>query len=96
LARDDRLARLAEPLCQREEGGVAVALAARAGNRRFWRLSALRAHTKAPYKTDLNRKTLRALKRPGRPGQEAVARARPGAVHEAELPPHRLAVNDLG
>ena len=27
---------------------------ARAGNRRFWMLSALRAHTKAPYKTDLH------------------------------------------
>jgi hypothetical protein len=48
----------------------AVADAARAGNRRFWLLSALRAHTKMPYKTDLYRKTLRALKRPGRPGQD--------------------------
>jgi hypothetical protein len=37
---------------------------ARAGNRRFWRLSALRAHTKAPYKMDFHRKTLRALNRP--------------------------------
>jgi hypothetical protein len=36
----------------------------RAGNRRFWCLSALRAHTKAPYKTDFHRKTLRALNRP--------------------------------
>jgi hypothetical protein len=35
-------------------------------NRRFRRLSALRAHTKAPYKTDLHRKTLMALNRPGR------------------------------
>ena len=35
----------------------------RAGNRRFWQLSALRAHTKAPYKTDLHRKTRRALNR---------------------------------
>ena len=33
------------------------------GNRRFWPLSALRAHTKAPYKTDLHRKTRRALNR---------------------------------
>ena len=30
--------------------------AARAENRRFWLLSALRAHTKTPYKTDLHRK----------------------------------------
>ena len=35
-----------------------------AGNRRFWLLSALRAHTKAPYKTDFHRKMLRALNRP--------------------------------
>ena len=34
---------------------------ARAGNRRFWCLSARRPHTKAPYKTDLHRKTLMAL-----------------------------------
>ena len=39
--------------------------AARAGNRRFWLLSALRAHAKAPQ-TDLHRKTLRPLKRPRR------------------------------
>jgi hypothetical protein len=39
---------------------------ARAGHRRFWPLSALRAHTKAPYKTDLIWKTLRPLERPGR------------------------------
>jgi hypothetical protein len=44
---------------------------ARAGNRRFWCLSALRAHTKAPYKTDLHRKTLMALNCPRRPGQES-------------------------
>ena len=42
---------------------------ARAGNRHFWLLSSLRAHAKAPYKTDLLRKTRRPLKRPGRPGQ---------------------------
>jgi hypothetical protein len=42
---------------------------ARAGNRRFWGLSALCAHTKAPYRTDLHRETLRALNRPRRPGQ---------------------------
>ena len=35
---------------------------ARAGNRRFWLLSALRAHTKAPYKIDFHRKTLRDAK----------------------------------
>jgi hypothetical protein len=35
---------------------------ARAGNRRFSCLSALRAHTKVPYKTDLHRKTLRNAK----------------------------------
>ena len=40
------------------------AATARAGNRRFGRLSALRTHTKAPHKTDLHRKTLMALNRP--------------------------------
>ena len=35
---------------------------ARAGNRRKGRLSALRAHTKAPYKTDLLWETLRNAK----------------------------------
>jgi hypothetical protein len=39
---------------------------ARDGNRRFGPLSALRTHTKAPYKMDFNGKTLRALNRPGR------------------------------
>jgi hypothetical protein len=38
---------------------------ARAGNRRFPQLSALYAHTKAPYKTDLLWETPRPLKRPG-------------------------------
>ena len=42
---------------------------ARAKNCRFWLLNRLRAHTNAPYKTDLLWETLRALKRPGRPGQ---------------------------
>jgi hypothetical protein len=37
-----------------------------AGNRRFWLSSRLRAHTKAPYKTDLLWETLRVLNRPGR------------------------------
>jgi hypothetical protein len=35
---------------------------ARAKNRRFSPLSALRAHTKAPYKMDFHRKTLRNAK----------------------------------
>jgi hypothetical protein len=39
---------------------------ARAGNRRFVRLSALRAHTKPPCKNDLLWRTLRALNRPRR------------------------------
>jgi hypothetical protein len=53
---------------------------ARAGNRRFGQLGALRAHTKAPYKTDLDGKTLRPLNRPGRAGRDAVAlRRRNGA-----------------
>jgi hypothetical protein len=54
---------------------VSLPSPARAGNRRFWRLSALRAHTKAPYKTDLLAITLLAVlgtlrwpKRPGRAG----------------------------
>ena len=38
---------------------------ARAGSRRFGPLSALCAHTKAPYNMDFNRKALRALNRPG-------------------------------
>ena len=45
--------------------GTTATVSARAGNRRFRPLSALRAHTKAPYKTDLHRKTLMALNRPG-------------------------------
>ena len=39
---------------------------ARAGSRHFWLLSAMCAHTKAPYRTDLHRKTLRALNHPRR------------------------------
>jgi hypothetical protein len=42
-----------------------VALVRRAVVCRFGSLSALCAHTKAPYKIDFNRKTLRALNRPG-------------------------------
>jgi hypothetical protein len=40
-----------------------------AGDRRKGRLSALRARTKAPYKIDLHRKTLSALKSRNRPGR---------------------------
>ena len=36
----------------------------RPGNRRLRLLSALRAHTKPPYKIDFRRKTRRALNRP--------------------------------
>ena len=39
------------------------------GGRVLFTLSALRAHTKAAYKTDLHREMLRALKRPRGPGQ---------------------------
>ena len=48
------------------DGGVVVELPARAGNHRFGLLSALRAHTKAPYKPDLLWETRRALNCPGR------------------------------
>jgi hypothetical protein len=37
-------------------------LTARAGNRRFWRLSALHAHPKAPHKTKLLWQMLRNAK----------------------------------
>ena len=64
---------LAAAGCLAAAGAAAAAFSkaatARAGNRRFWCLSALRAHTKAPYKTDLHRKTLMALNHPRRPGQ---------------------------
>ena len=39
---------------------------ARAGNRRFARLSVARAHKKAPYKTEVLGETLRVLISPGR------------------------------
>ena len=42
------------------------------GGRVLLTLSALRAHTTVPYKTDLHRETLRALKRLGGPGQGPV------------------------
>jgi hypothetical protein len=41
-----------------------IFVSARAGNRRFRLLSALRDHTQAPYKLDFHRLTLRALIRP--------------------------------
>jgi hypothetical protein len=59
---------------------------ARAGNRRFWCLSALRSHTKAPYKTDLHRKTLRELKRPGGPGQHVALPALAAVLTEGGGP----------
>jgi hypothetical protein len=44
---------------------------ARARNRRCWLLSTLHAHTKAPYKTNFLKKTLRPLQRPGRARTDA-------------------------
>ena len=46
---------------------------AQPGNRRFWRLSALRAHPMAPYKADLRWETLRRLTAPGGPGPSAAS-----------------------
>jgi hypothetical protein len=47
---------------------------ARAGNRRFWLLSTLHTHAKAPYKNNLLWETLRALNHPGKAqtGEDAV------------------------
>ena len=39
--------------CEKATPGVTIRGTARAGNRRFWLLSSLHAHTKAPYKNDL-------------------------------------------
>ena len=50
----------------RPGASTASAGTAPAGNHRFWRLSALLAHTKAPYKTASRWKMLRLLTRPGR------------------------------
>jgi hypothetical protein len=47
--------------------------AARAGHRRVRRLSALRAHTKAPYKVGFHRKTLRPLNHPWAAWTDIVA-----------------------
>jgi hypothetical protein len=51
-------------------------ISARAGNRRFRLLSALGAHTEAPYRTDLLWETRRALKRLGRGGPSSSASRR--------------------
>ena len=69
-----------------ERGPAAVArtlrlATAQAGNRRFWCLSDPRAHTEAPYKTDLHRKTLRALIRIRRPGQRRKLTGAVARVH---------------
>ena len=82
-----------------------VAAPAQAGNRRFWPLSALRAHTKAPQKTDLLLETLRPLKRPGRArtSRRSPLGLRPGRrrrllrrglarLHRAALRPRPLVV----
>jgi hypothetical protein len=55
------------------------ACTARAGNRRFRCLHALRAHTKGPYEMDFRRQTLRALNRPKAArtvGRQTAARPR--------------------
>ena len=57
------------------------------------RLSALRARTKAPYKIDLHRKTLSALKSRNRPGRAGADRGEeapgggkdPRGVHDEHL-----------
>jgi hypothetical protein len=51
-----------------------IAAPARAGNRQFGRLGALRAHTKAPYKPDLLRRTLRARNQRSRAGPKRKPR----------------------
>ena len=57
-------------MCMQPLGSKPVFLTVRAGNRRFWPLSALRPHAKAPHKMYFHRKTLRArLTAPGRPGR---------------------------
>jgi hypothetical protein len=77
-----------------------VVMTARAGNHRFGLLSALRAHTKAPYKNDLLRETLRALNRPRMARTEehqpelCVARRAPRRVRKR--PPPRPLHRRLG
>jgi hypothetical protein len=72
----------------------AFVVTARAENRRKWQLSAPRAHTKAPYKTDLHRKTLRVLNRLGRPGQTTYAATPPVAVMATSTDPSLLAAEE--
>jgi hypothetical protein len=55
---------------------------ARAANRRFWCVSALRARTEAPYKMDFHRKTRRARNRPE--AARTVVLAGEGVVHPRE------------
>ena len=59
---------------------------ARAGNRRFRRLSARRAHTKAPKKIDLPWETLRARERPGRARTEGSSVKVPAAASSKQTP----------
>ena len=70
---------------------------ARAGNRRFSPLSARRAHTKSPYKTDLHRKTLRALNSPraARTVSEAGLLLPEAVLAESALLPERRAEGRL-
>jgi hypothetical protein len=72
---------------------IGSAPTARAGNRRFWSLSALRAHTKAPYKTDLYRKTLGLLNRYGTARTGGRGARQPQLADRAELLEDRA---DLG
>jgi hypothetical protein len=60
-----------------------TALTARVRKRRFWMLSALRAHTKALYKTGLLWETLRALRTLKRPGRARTVERAVGDVGEA-------------
>ena len=66
--------------------GVSTALTtARAGSHHFRRLSALRAHTKLPYKTDLHRKTRRPRNRPRAARADAAEGADLGEVDVLHL-----------
>ncbi len=57
--------------------------------RRLWLLSALRAHTNAPYKTDLHRKTLMALNRP-RGGADSGLREGESGLPSDHMPKEAL------
>ena len=65
----------------------AVLSSARAGNHRFQPLSALRAHTKTPYKNDLLCETLRALNKEGGLGQYAMCGMSVASTAMAECRP---------